>query len=231
MRSEAINEMAAALAKAQGEIENAALNKINPHFKNKYADLASVRDSIRAPLAKNGISYTQTMEFRETGMVLVTTLWHTSGQWISSEYPLPTTARPQELGSALTYARRYSLSAIVGNSADEDDDAEAAETAKQKIEAAGKGKTAVKPPKTEPPLSPAGKFEPHTIQVPKAGDSNDWMRWGASYASAISAAPSKGDIAEWAALNLINLDKCIEEAPKIADRITAVTKEAVAKFG
>lgn len=138
MKSEHVNELATALAKAQGDIKNAVVNKTNPHFKNKYADLSSVRDSIQAPLAKNGLAYTQVMEIRENGMVLVTTLWHTSGQWIASEYPLPATARPQEMGSALTYARRYSLSAIVGNSADEDDDAEGAETAKQQVEASGK---------------------------------------------------------------------------------------------
>ena len=73
--------------------------------------------------------------------MLVTTLWHSSGQWISSEYPLPSSGRPQEIGSAITYARRYSLSAIVGNSADEDDDAEGAETAKQHIAANGKART------------------------------------------------------------------------------------------
>lgn len=135
MKSEQVNELAAALAKAQGEIKNAVVNKTNPHFKNKYADLSSVRDAIQGPLAKNGLAYTQVIEIRESGMVLVTALWHTSGQWISSEYLLPETARPQEMGSALTYARRYSLSAMVGIATDEDDDAEGAEAAKQQVHA------------------------------------------------------------------------------------------------
>jgi hypothetical protein len=52
---------------------------------------------------------------------------HTSGQWIASEHPLPLSGRPQEIGSALTYARRYSLSALIGIAADEDDDANAAQ--------------------------------------------------------------------------------------------------------
>jgi hypothetical protein len=118
-------QLAAALAKAQGEMKAAVYNKINPHFKNRYADLAAVLDAVRGPLSKHGIGYTQIME-TQPDFALVTTLHHTSGQVISSRYPLPLGAKPQELGSALTYARRYSLSAICGVAADEDDDAEAA---------------------------------------------------------------------------------------------------------
>ena len=126
MQSETTNELSAALAKAQGEMKAATFNKINPHFKNRYADLAAVVDAIRVPLSSHGLSYTQTTEVREGGFVLVTTLRHASGQWVASEYPLPVGAKPQELGSALTYARRYSLSAIACIAADEDDDAEGA---------------------------------------------------------------------------------------------------------
>jgi hypothetical protein len=126
MQSEQTNELSAALAVAQGAMKAATFNKINPHFKNRYADLAAVVDAIRGPLASNGLSYTQTTEIREGGFVLVTTLRHASGQWVASEYPLPAGAKPQELGSALTYARRYSLSAIACIAADDDDDAEGA---------------------------------------------------------------------------------------------------------
>lgn len=132
MQSEAINELSTALAKAQGIMKAATFNRTNPHFKSKYADLASVLDAIREPLASNGLSITQTPQIRDAGLVLVTTLRHASGQWIDSEYPLPTTVRPQELGSALTYARRYSLSAITCIAADEDDDGNAAEAAATK---------------------------------------------------------------------------------------------------
>ncbi len=130
-QSETTNELSAALAKAQGAMKAATFNKINPHYKNRYADLAAVVDAIRVPLSTNGLSYTQTTEIREGGFVLVTTLRHASGQWIASEYPLPVGAKPQELGSALTYARRYSLSAIACIAADDDDDAESAEKSGQ----------------------------------------------------------------------------------------------------
>lgn len=127
MRSEQINELAAALAKAQGAMQNATMNRTNPHFKSKYADLSSVLDAARGPLSAAGIAVVQTMHYNEHGvMVLLTTLIHSSGQFITTEYPLPNTTKPHEMGSALTYARRYSLSALICNASDEDDDGNAA---------------------------------------------------------------------------------------------------------
>ena len=119
--SEQISELAA----AQGMMENAIMNRINPHFKSKYADLAAIFDAARKPLSANGLAIVQTIG----DGVLHTRLLHTSGQWIASEHPLPMSGRPQEIGSALTYARRYSLSALIGIAADEDDDATGAEKA------------------------------------------------------------------------------------------------------
>ena len=126
MQSESIAELSTALAKAQSGMKAAVFNKTNPHFKNKYADLTAVLDAIRKPLADNGLAITQTPEMRGEAFCLVTRLCHSSGQWIAGEYPLPAQATPQQLGSALTYARRYSLSAIACIAADEDDDAEGA---------------------------------------------------------------------------------------------------------
>lgn len=121
--SEQISELAAALAAAQGMMENAIMNRLNPHFKTKYADLAAVLNAARKPLSANGLAIVQTIG----DGVLHTRLLHTSGQWIASEHPLLMSGRPQEIGSALTYARRYSLSALIGIAADEDDDATGAE--------------------------------------------------------------------------------------------------------
>ena len=125
MESEQTAELAAALAKAQSVMGPAIINRVNPHFKNRYADLAAVFEAVRKPLAESGISFTQTTELRDGAFILRTTLRHNSGQWIASEYPLPLNGKPQEIGSALTYAKRYSLSAMVGIAADEDDDGEA----------------------------------------------------------------------------------------------------------
>ena len=123
--SEETKDLFAALAKAQGEMENAPLNKENPHFKAKYADLQSVRDTTMPALSKNDLALTQAPEVRDGAFVLVTRLAHKTGQWIEAEYPLPQTLeRPQQIGSALTYARRYSWSCIVGIASVEDDDAQ-----------------------------------------------------------------------------------------------------------
>lgn len=121
--SEQVNEIAAALAKAQGKMKNAALNKVNPHFRNRYADLAAIRDAVTPELSVNGIAATQTIGFKDDGrQFVVTRLLHTSGQWIESACAIPPPGDMQKMGSAITYARRYSLSAICGIAADEDDD-------------------------------------------------------------------------------------------------------------
>ena len=125
-QSENVNEIAKALATAQSQMKVAPFNKTNPHFKNKYADLTAVIDAVRKPLNDNCIAFTQTTEMHGGAFCLVTRLLHSSGQWISGEYLLPANVSPQQLGSALTYAKRYSLAAIVGISSDEDDDAEGA---------------------------------------------------------------------------------------------------------
>lgn len=122
-KSESIKELAAALAKAQPLIKGAVKDSVNPFFKSKYADLSSVVEAIREPLAKNGLSYVQLNQPSETNQVCVeTVLIHTSGEWISGVISLPVTkADAQGHGSAITYARRYGLSAIVGLTAEDDD--------------------------------------------------------------------------------------------------------------
>ena len=124
--SDAINEISAALAKAQGEVANPVFNKTNPHFKSSYADLSSVLNAVRPALSKNGISIMQMTNLEEAGIVLYTRLCHVSGQWIESVYPVTTSGKHQEIAAALTYAKRLSLSAIVGVAGEEDDDGNAA---------------------------------------------------------------------------------------------------------
>lgn len=131
-RSDQINELAAALAKAQGEIKGAVKDATNPHFRSSYADLQSVWDAIREPLSKNGLSVMQfplaTYDPDGTAYIHVeTALAHTSGQWVSSSLTMtPERSTPQAFGSAITYARRYALQSIAGV-APMDDDGEAAE--------------------------------------------------------------------------------------------------------
>ena len=133
-KSESIAGLAAALAAAQGVMKGALKDSANPFFKSRYADLASVVEAIRAAFSANGLSYIQTVEPSDKDEVRVeTTLLHASGEWISCGIlSLPVSKiDAQGYGSALTYARRYSLSAAVGV-APEDDDGNAASFAKPK---------------------------------------------------------------------------------------------------
>ena len=125
--SEQINELAAALAKAQGAIKGAVKDSTNPHFRSSYADLASVWEACRSALTENNLAIVQTPHTDEAGNChIVTMMTHASGQWIRDTFSLPPTkADPQGYGSAITYMRRYALAAIVGV-APEDDDGNAA---------------------------------------------------------------------------------------------------------
>lgn len=127
MQSESIAALAAALSKAQADITGALKDSSNPFFKSKYADLASCWDACRKQLAANGLCVIQTTTHTDAGVMLVTTLAHSSGEWIRGTLPVLTKDNgPQAQGSGITYARRYALAAIVGL-AQIDDDAEAAQ--------------------------------------------------------------------------------------------------------
>lgn len=116
-----------ALIAAQKEFDPAVRNAENSHFNNKYVDLAGVIEATQAALNKYGLVVIQTPEHDQVkGMVLRSTLLHESGASIISDYPLnPIKNDPQGLGSAVTYARRYSMMALLGI-APEDDDGNAA---------------------------------------------------------------------------------------------------------
>lgn len=132
--SESISALATALAAAQLEIKAPLKNrdvdftdKNGRRVKYAYADLADLIEALR-PLAKHGIAVTHQLEQRGTQFYLETRLIHSSGEWLATNYPLPNPngMRPQEFGSALTYARRYSLSPLAGTASEEDDDGQAA---------------------------------------------------------------------------------------------------------
>lgn len=170
--SEQINELASALSKAQGEMAGAVKDSANPFFKSKYADLASVREAIRAPFAKHGLAVVQFPKTAYTGapesyewtaksgekrygvrvvcvVSVLTRLAHSSGQWMEDEVStmLPT-GDPQAVGSAITYLRRYALQSVAGV-APEDDDGEAAHSR-------GNGAAAATSTTTAPAKAPDG---------------------------------------------------------------------------
>lgn len=124
--SEQINELAAALAKAQGVMGGALKDSANPFFKSKYADLESVWQACRKALSENGLAVIQTVTTNADATIVTTMLAHSSGQWIRDSLPLPPKEMtPQGIGSCISYARRYALAAAVGVY-QTDDDGEAA---------------------------------------------------------------------------------------------------------
>jgi len=140
-KSDTIDALAKALATVQSQLEGAKKDSSNPFFKMKYATLASAWDACRDLLTANGLSVVQASSVIEgRSFVLDTILLHESGQWISGQLSVPLVKEdPQGLGSAMTYARRYSLMAIVGI-CPEDDDAEEA-TKRETAKAPAKPKT------------------------------------------------------------------------------------------
>ena len=126
--SESLVNFAPAFVAAQKAMSNAPKDKVNPHFKSRYADLSSVLDSVRPALNQHGISITGGIQTEASGHVTVTVrLVHQSGEWIqASASAVGRDTSPQSMGSTTTYLRRYLTQAITGISSD-DDDGEAAE--------------------------------------------------------------------------------------------------------
>lgn len=156
-RSPELHELAAALAKAQGEMENASKDRSNPHFQSKYATLASCWDACREPLSKNGLAIIQRIAEANSKVVAVETLLvHASGQWVSQVVRLPVDKpTAQGVGSAITYARRYGLSAAVGVApADDDDDGNQASKPSEKPTGYVRPPQPTRTPKPDPRLSP-----------------------------------------------------------------------------
>ncbi len=149
-RSENINELAASLAKAQAKIATApkdSLGKVQGttkagkeyEYTYQYSTLADVWTACRAALSENGLAVIQTAVTAGAMVKITTLLAHASGQWVSEETALvAANEKPQSVGSAITYGRRYTLAAMVGVVSDEDDDGAAATHGKQPEKPNGK---------------------------------------------------------------------------------------------
>ena len=178
-----IDKLATSLAKAQGEITGARKTSKNPFFKSDYADLYECIEATRPALSKNGLAIVQTNDgvhvigntvFLHVGTMLM----HTSGQWIRSYVPIPidTPINAHKLGSALTYGRRYGLSAMIGI-AQMDDDGNAAtqgtttmpdKVAPHRRKPVQTG-TKVAPVKVEPLVQPANVTTGNETHIPIDG--------------------------------------------------------------
>jgi hypothetical protein len=167
-RSESLVHLAPALAKAMGAMGAAAKDSTNPHFKSKYADLASCHGAAVGPLTDNGLSFPMfpMVEPASEGVVVTITalLLHESGEYFEGSITIPTKdAHAQAIGSAMTYGRRY-LYCMVGIVADDDDGNAAV------------GRQAPPEKRREPPPAPKAKETPKASERPAEAAPEDDMR-------------------------------------------------------
>lgn len=161
--SEQINELAGALAKAQGELKPASMNATNPFLKSRYADLGSVIEAAKVVLPKHGLSVSQLVSSDADKIAVTTILMHASGQWLKDTASLVMgeergKSAAQVAGSIITYMRRYAYASIVGIYADEDTD--------------GETKVQPAPVKTAPQPAPAP-----VVETPKAAPKDSsWIK-------------------------------------------------------
>ena len=174
-RSDTIGELAKALAAANLEIVNPSLDAVNPHFKSRYASLGAIINAVRLPLARHGISAVQTVSTDGGAVGVTTTLLHASGEWMAETAmsALPDRATVQQLGSVITYLRRYALASITGIVGEDDDDGNAGTSPSAPRSEPRKPfkpqdpRTAVPPPPTAPK---ATKPAPEPVAEVKAMD-------------------------------------------------------------
>jgi len=147
--SETIGKLSDALAKAQAVLTNPAKDAENPHFRSRYASLDTGLNIVRKALSAHNIAFTQGTRLDGELLILETLLSHSSGEWMQSEYPVARfPVKQQELGSAMTYAKRYSLFGLVGIAGEDDDDGNAANT--QNIPARRQSEPVAKQPTQSP---------------------------------------------------------------------------------
>lgn len=176
-----IGKLAAALNKAQGEMGSAMKDAANPHFRSKYATLEAVVEVAKPSLVKHGIAYTQAPGAIVDGSLEMTTmLMHgESGQWIRSTLHVPLGKRDaQGVGSAISYARRYSLMSVLGIPAEDDDGAAAVEPPRQQ-----------KAQKQEKPAAPAP-------DNPFADEATDWKQESRDLADVVRRLKSAEEVDE-----------------------------------
>lgn len=155
-RSEQIDELVTALAKAQGIMPAVLKDKVaeirseKGNYSYNYADVATVLDAIRKPMADNGLALIQTVDTSDGVVIVETMLAHASGQWISHAVTLRAMGSDaRAVGSAITYGRRYGL-IVTGVVTDDDDDGAAATTKTAHRQPAPQRAPAPQPAQPEP---------------------------------------------------------------------------------
>lgn len=173
-QSDSINELASALSKAQSEIEGAVKDSTNPFFKSAYADIQSVIQAIKVPLAKHGLSISQLTDYEDGKTIVETQIMHSSGQWMRGRYPVyAKDDSPQAQGSGLSYAKRYALqSALCVSAVDDDGNAAQSRPTNREMEAA---KAAIETAKTITSTNKVVPVEARSASLPMTQKQYDWL--------------------------------------------------------
>lgn len=232
-----MKNIAAALVKAQKEFGPALKTSNNPHFRSKYADLSACVEAVIDGLNNNGIYLMQLNEERSAGVCVQTIFIHESGEQISAGSLFVPAAKndPQGYGSALTYARRYSLMAACGI-APEDDDGNSAKTSVDRSAVATPPKTTPAPqPKSPPSVPPKmeGKDSQWQLKV-SAEPQTTWEDWLQTVAEltafALEAAQTRADVMEIFRTNRVIYDRIQAQDADAYAELTATFKHFKEKF-
>ena len=229
IKSDQINELAAALAKAQGEFPAIPKNKIvdflprdKPRVHYKYADLADIISATTPALSKYGLAVFQDLLYIDKELILETTIMHSSGQFKTGTYPVIMCDKPQEQGAQITYSRRYSLSGALGIQSDEDTDGGAPNDLPP--DERSKPKTSGNVPKTTPPQAQPIAAKVAT-QVQASGvDQNAVLVKPESILTGV-VAPAAKDITK----KLEELKSAVKRGGWESSHVTSYIKETYAK--
>ena len=248
-RSREVADLIAALAAAMSEVEAITKDRTvevqtraSGTYKFSYATLDAIIAGIRGPLTKNGLWFTQIVDQAAdmaTPPILITRLYHKSGQYIQSTTHLRVHANSgnQEFGGALTFMRRYALSGLLGIATDDDDDANkadgnevlASKTKEPRIPQAP-AKDVLNDPIDDIAMD-ATPVGPHEIDVPKnADEQDDWMGWGKTFIGFLKTEKTTQGIQAWEEANRHSLDFLKENLPKVHTNLTiAILRERQTK--
>lgn len=226
--SEQINELAAALSKAQGAFLNPGRNREvtvksdKGSYKFSYATFDEIINCTRPALAANNLSYMQALD----GASVTTILMHASGQWISSELPIKVSEgrnAAQAYGSAVTYAKRYALTAMLGIASEEDDDANAADG---NVIEQSRYKDRPVPPTPKPQAKPPQGASHSAGGIDKDTRDGAAAAWAEQSIAAMKACRSREELASWWKANAKFIAALETKAPAQHERLVVAYDDA-----
>lgn len=256
LASQGTREVCTALAMAQGQFRAPKRTKTatvklqgGGGYTFNYAPLEEIIDATKEGLAQNALARHQYLATRGDQPIIRTIIWHSSGEWIASDYPIhPSKEGAQGFASGVTFARRYGLCLALGLAPEDDDDANLAEgNQAQTTDAAPSRKSTAKKGEIqslrEPPKVPAPEvfdpetgevtaMKPHRLEVPMtAKGGRDWPVWGAKLIGAFAGAQTLEELRSWEALNTDEIHEVRESAPRVFKSTQGAYEKAFARLG